>query len=99
MAGGRGPMKANLDKAKDTKGTVKRLMKYIKGHKKGLILVIIFIILYVVLNLVSSVMIKPIIDDYLKPMIEHGGEIKYRIGFMQMLGVYILVCILMALFS
>ncbi len=28
MAGGRGPMKVNLDKAKDSKGTVKRILKY-----------------------------------------------------------------------
>lgn len=97
--GGRGPMQVNLDKAKDVKGTVRRLMKYIEGHKKGLILVITFILLYVILNLISSVMLQPIIDDYLIPMIEHGGEASYKIGFMKMLGVYILICILIGLFS
>ena len=97
--GGRGPMQANLDKAKDAKGTIKRLMKYLKGHKTGLVLVVIFIILYVILNLLSSVMLQPIIDDYLIPMIEHSGEAAYRIGFMRILGVYILICILIGTFS
>ena len=42
---GRGPMRANLDKAKDSKGTMKRVMYYLESHKKVLIMVFIFILL------------------------------------------------------
>ncbi len=97
--GGGGPMKVNLDKAQDVKGTVKRLMKYIEAHKKGLTLVIICIIFYVVLNLLSSVLIQPIIDDYLIPMMQHPDEAEYRSGFIKILGGYVVICILIALFS
>ena len=69
--GGRGPMTVNLDKAKNTKGTIKRLIKYLEGHKKTLIMVILFIILYVVCNIATSIMLMPIIDDYIVPMIQN----------------------------
>lgn len=97
--GGGGPMKVNLDKAQDVKGTVKRLMKYIEPHKKGLILVIVCIIFYVVLNLLSSVLIQPIIDDYLIPMMQYPEKTEYRSGFIKMLGGYVVICILIAVFS
>ena len=97
--GGGGPMKVNLDKAQDVKGTVKRLMKYIEAHKKGLILVIVCIIFYVVLNLLSSVLIQPIIDDYLIPMMQYPEKTEYRSGFIKMLGGYVVICILIAVFS
>ena len=45
---GKGPMNVSLDRAKDSKGTIKRLMKYLENHKKGFVIVIIFIILYVI---------------------------------------------------
>ena len=32
--GGRGPMSVNLDKAKDAKGTLKRVLNYLKSSKK-----------------------------------------------------------------
>ena len=55
--GGRGPMRVNLDKAKDSKATTKRLLNYLKGSKKQLIIVYIFIILSVILNLAQSVVL------------------------------------------
>ena len=69
--GGRGPMTVNLDKAKNTKGTIKRLIKYLEGHKKTLIMVILFIILYVACNIATSIMLMPIIDNYIVPMIQN----------------------------
>ncbi len=69
--GGRGPMTVNLDKAKNSKMTIKRLFKYLEGHKKALIMVIIFIILYVACNIATSVMLMPIIDDYIVPIIQN----------------------------
>lgn len=74
--GGRGPMTVNLDKAKNTKGTIKRLIKYLEGHKKTLIMVILFIILYVVCNIATSIMLMPIIDDYIVPMIKNPRRCK-----------------------
>lgn len=69
--GGKGPMSVNLDKAKNTKTTLRRIMKYLEGHKKTLIMVVIFIILYVACNVATSVMLMPIIDDYIVPMIQN----------------------------
>ena len=69
--GGIGPMSVNLDKAKNTKSAIKRLMKYLEGHKKSLIMVIVFIVLYVACNVATSVMLMPIIDDYIVPMIQN----------------------------
>ena len=96
---GKGPMNASLDRAKDSKGTIKRLMKYLENHKKGFVIVIIFIILYVLANLATSILLQPIIDQYIVPMIQNPGESSYIWGFIRMLGVYIGVTICAALFS
>ena len=71
--GGRGPMTVNLDKAKNTKGTIKRLIKYLEGHKKTLIMVILFIILYVVCNIVKYINIinEPIYSALTKHQIKN----------------------------
>ena len=61
--GGHGPMSVNLDKAKNSKATIKRLLKYLDGSKKILFIVVIFIIAYVILNTSQSLMLQPIIDD------------------------------------
>lgn len=97
--GGKGPMSVTLDRAKDSKGTIKRLMKYLENHKKGFVIVIIFIILYVLANLATSILLQPIIDQYIVPMIQNPGESSYIWGFIRMLGVYIGVTICAALFS
>ena len=99
MPGGRGPMSVNLDKAKDSKGTIRRIMKYLDSHKVTLIFVIIFIVLYVACNLVTSIMLKPIIDDYIVPMLQNPDERILKIEFAKMLGLYIGVTLLTTLFS
>ena len=99
MPGGRGPMSVNLDKAKDSKGTIRRIMKYLDSHKVTLIFVIIFIVLYVACNLVTSIMLKPIIDDYIVPMLQNPDERILKIEFAKMLGLYIGVILLTTLFS
>ena len=96
---GKGPMNVSLDRAKDSKGTIKRLMKYLENHKKGFVIVIIFIILYVLANLATSILLQPIIDQYIVPMIQNPGESSYIWGFIRILGVYIGVTICAALFS
>ena len=97
--GGKGPMSVTLDRAKDSKGTIKRLMKYLENHKKGFVIVIIFIILYVLANLATSILLQPIIDQYIVPMIQNPGESSYIWGFIRMVGIYIGVTICAALFS
>ncbi len=97
--GGRGPMSVNLDKAKDVKGTLKRLMKYVEHQRKWLILVIVFIILYVVANLATSMLLQPIIDDYIVPIIESPEDWSLKIAFFKMMMLYILIAIAVAVFS
>ena len=92
----RGAMNVNLDKAKDTKGTIKRIIKYLEQHKKGFAIVVIFIILYVLFNLATSILLQPIIDDYIIPMIQNPEENSYKIGFIKILAIYITIAILAA---
>ncbi len=92
----RGAMNVNWDKAKDTKGTIKRIMKYLEQHKKGFAIVVIFIILYVLFNLATSILLQPIIDDYIIPMIQNPEENSYKIGFIKILAIYITIAILAA---
>lgn len=96
---GRGPMSVNLDKANDAKGTLKRLMKYLENQKKWLILVVIFIILYVIANLATSILLQPIIDDYITPIIQNPEDSSLRIAFYKMMAVYVVVALSVALFS
>lgn len=96
---GRGPMSVNLDKAKDTKGTLKRLMRYLENQKKWLVLVVIFIILYVLANLGTSILLQPIIDDYITPIIENPSDESLKISFFRMMIIYIVVALSAALFS
>ena len=97
--GGGGPMSVNLDKAKDSKGTIKRILKYLDGHKLSLILVLIFIVLYVAFNLVTSIMLKPIIDDYIVPMIQNPEDESLKTAFIGIIIVYIVVVLFTTLFS
>lgn len=97
--GGRGPMSVNLDKAQNSKATVRRILSYLKGHKKTLILVVLFIILYVACNLISSIMLMPIIDDYIVPMFENPEDAGLKIAFIKILVIYIVVVLLTTVFS
>lgn len=98
-SGGRGPMSVNLDKAQNSKATIKRIMTYLEGHKKTLIMVLVFIILYVALNTISSVMLMPIIDDYIVPMIQDPENGALKIAFIKIMIVYLLVVVFTILFS
>lgn len=96
---GRGPMSVNLDKAKDVKGTLNRLMKYLEHHKKWLVLVVVFIILYVVANLATSILLQPIIDDYITPIIQNPEDSSLKLAFLKMMIIYIVIALLAAVFS
>lgn len=97
--GGRGPMSVNLDKAKDSKGTLKRLLEYLEGSKKILIIVLIFIIAYVILNISQSLILQPIIDDYIVPLLENPTDTNAKIGCIKMIMTLFIVCMLTAICS
>lgn len=99
MPRGKGPMSVNLDKAKDSKGTIKRIMKYLDAYKVTLVFVIICIVLYVICDLAISIMLKPIIDDYIVPMLQNPGDSELKINFIKMLALYIGIILLTTLFS
>ena len=83
--GGRGPMRVNLDKAKDSKATTRRLLTYLKNSKKQLIIVFIFVVLTVILTLAQSVILQPIIDDYIVPLLKNPENVEYKLGFIRMI--------------
>lgn len=96
---GRGPMKVNFDKAKDAKGTLKRLLKYLKNSRKMLILATIFIILSVILNIASTVILQPIIDNYLIPLLKQPDSVEYRNGFIRIISILIAISVGYSLFT
>lgn len=97
--GGRGPMSVNLDKVKDSKGTLKRLLEYLEGSKKVLIIVLIFIIAYIILNISQSLILQPIIDDYIVPLLENPTDTNAKIGCIKMIITLFIVCVLTAICS
>lgn len=96
---GRGPMSVNLDKAKDSKSTVKRLLKYLNSSKKYLIIVLIFIILYVILNISQSLILQPIIDDYIVPLLSNPDNAEYKSGCIRMIAMLFTISLATALCS
>lgn len=63
--------KPTLEKAKNSKETLKRIWLYLKKYKSKLLLVIFFIILSITFNTISSLLLTPIIDDYIVPLINN----------------------------
>lgn len=61
--------KMPMQKPKNAKKTIKRLFKYIGKQYKMLVVMIICVIISAVSSVSASIFIKPIIDDYLTPMI------------------------------
>lgn len=97
--GTKGPLSTNLDKAKDVKGTLKRLIKYLEGNKARLIFVLICVILSVIFNICTSLLLQPIIDDYLIPMIQNPEDAAYKLGFIKILIILIGTAVLSGLFT
>ena len=69
MGGGRKGPRGPVQKPKNTKGTIKRLFGYILKHKGLFFGMLIFAAISSVASVSGSLFIKPIIDDYLTPMI------------------------------
>ena len=91
--GGVGPGKGkrSVEKAKDTKGTIKRLWKYIEQNKVRLIIVFILVIISSAASILSTSILKPIIDDYIIP--------KDWNGLLIMIGVMIALAIINSLIT
>lgn len=73
MSRARGPrMGGPVEKAKDRKGTLKRIWRYMENHKSALIASVIFVIISTLLGLVGPYLIGVIIDNYIIPKDLHG---------------------------
>ncbi len=84
-----------LDKTKDTKGTIKRLWKYLKKYKLQLALVVLFIVLAIFFNTISTLKLSPIIDNYIEPMLTAEDPSIYVSGLLKqllVLGSFALLC-------
>lgn len=67
----------HMHKPSDTKGTIKRLIKYIGKQKSLLVGMIVFVIISSVATVMASVFIQPIVDDLLIPAV--GQEFSWAL--------------------
>ncbi|MBE6827001.1 MAG: ABC transporter ATP-binding protein [Ruminococcaceae bacterium] len=81
-------MKPATSKPKDTKGTVKRLVKYIGKQKKLLIGMVLFTIISSLSYVAASVYIQPIVDDLLIPIV--GKQFSFEL-FRPMTKIFIIM--------
>ena len=63
-----------IAKPKNAKGTLRRLMSYLGGHKKRLILVAFCILISTLVSTTGTYMLKSAVDDYLMPMVSKAAE-------------------------
>lgn len=89
--GGKSKFTGPVVKAKDSKGTLKRIWQYMKKEKKALILSVIIVFLTTLLGLVGPYMIGVIIDDYIIPR-DLSGTVK-------MAGILAIVYVAFSLFT
>ena len=90
--------KVSLEKVSDTKGTLKRIWNYLKRYKLQLVLVVLFIILYITFNTISSLLLTPIIDEYITPMISASNIDIYITGLIKQL-IYLIFCAILSSLS
>ena len=77
-------------KAKDAKGTFKRLMSYFKQYRVRFIIVVICIVISAATTAVGSLFIRSLIDDYIMPLLsqanpDFSGLFRY---LMMILGIF-----------
>ncbi len=87
----------DLQKPKNTKKTIKRIIKYMKAFKALWLLVFACVIISACADLLSSYIIKPILNNYIIPLI--GKENPSFSGFLQLLSKVACVFILGAFAS
>lgn len=76
-----------VQKPKNTKGTIKRLMKYILRQKGLFIGMLVFAAISSLATVSGSLFIKPIIDDYLTPLIGQKFEGQLVTDLLKMMGI------------
>ena len=57
-------------------------------------MVFVFIVLSVILTLAQSVILQPIIDDYIVPLLKNPDNIEYKIGCIRMIFILIGIAVL-----
>ena len=62
-------MNKKVTAARDAKGTIKRLLGYLKDYKIRFTLVVICIVISAITTAVSSLFIQSLIDDYIMPLL------------------------------
>lgn len=81
--GGGGPgghFASPKEKAKNTRGTLKKMWEYLKRQKKGLVLVIFTVLITTILNIAGPYLLKYAIDNYLIGQVNFAGLAKVLIA-------------------
>ncbi|NLD83342.1 MAG: ABC transporter ATP-binding protein [Clostridiales bacterium] len=63
-----------MAKPKNAKGTLRRLVGYLGGHKAKLILVALCILLSTLASTTGTYLLRAAVDDYLTPLVARAGE-------------------------
>lgn len=83
--GGKRGAKGPVQKPKNTKGTVRRLLRYILKQKWLFIGMLVFAAINSVATVSASLFIEPIIDDYLTPLVGQSFEGELVTGLLKMM--------------
>lgn len=89
--------KPTLEKSKDAKKTIKRIWTYLKKYKFKLLLVLLFIIISIAFNTISSLLLTPIIDNYITPLIKEYNSVYLTLLIKQI--ILLVSCALVASFA
>ncbi len=83
--GGKRGAKGPVQKPKNTKGTVRRLLRYILKQKWLFIGMLVFAAINSVATVSAALFIEPIIDDYLTPLVGQSFEGELVTGLLKMM--------------
>lgn len=90
-----GGMRARMEKPKDVKKTLSRILRYLGKYKPHLILVLVLVLVNTLANVAGSYFLKPLINDYILPWA--GIDNPDLSGLIDMLGILAAVYIAGAL--
>ena len=85
--------KGGFEKPKDTKGTIKRLYGYVKQYKVKFIFIILLIFISAITDMASVLMMTPIIDEYVLPMVKNAGAAIYVQGLVKMIIIFMALAV------
>lgn len=91
--------KVSVDKINNPKETIKRIWQYLKKYKVKMFFLVLAIILYVAFNALTTLILSPIIDDYIIPMIKEANASIYISGLIKQIIYLMVFTILTALMS